>query len=136
MKTVTDEELIFLDNLVYLNVFDQAYKDTVIDFSVREIVEHVKLNWNADGTKDFYFIGTEDNQLAAISPDDWISLLENFSSKYEDYSDFWDGYILEDCVAESNEDGAFLTCTFVKRDEENNVEDIVVIFRGTASDAR
>lgn len=77
----------------------------------------------------------------------WIVLLNSFlyerdengnydkSHIKEENAEFLNTYCIEHYVTETPQGGAFRACSFVKKNDDEEVDDVVVIFRGTAGDA-
>ena len=127
MNQLTDKQLIFLDNIVYLDLSN--YEDSSISEAIEIILQ-----------EDSYFIrempeGTD--YRAQMYPEEWRRLLTSFLED-ESNSDFLNNYRIERFQNNDKVGDYFCACSFVKYSEENSdeAEDSVVSFRGTYGNAQ
>ena len=128
MNQLTDKQLIFLDNIVYLDLSD--YDGLSISNAIGRILE-----------KDDSFFKREmpektDNR-AQVYPEEWRRLLTSFI-KDKSNSDFLNDYKIEHFQNNDENGDYFCACSFVKyaKEDDNLIEDVTVIFRGTYGDAQ
>ena len=128
MNQLTDKQLIFLDNIVYLDLSN--YNKLSLSTTIERILQE----------DDSYFIrempeGTD--YRAQMYPEEWRRLLTSFLED-ESNCDFLNNYRIERFQNNDKVGDYFCACSFVKYSEEDSstVEDIVVSFRGTYGNAQ
>ena len=124
MSNVTNEQLIFLDNLIYLDFEKTINKlaDEDKRVSVGNLIEEI-LN-----DVDEYIYGNP----ACMSQEEWANLLTSFRNNSKN-EEFLNSYVIENYESHSAAEGGFRGCCFVKRDSNKKAEDTIVIFRGTST---
>ncbi len=123
MNDLTNEQLIFLDNLIYFDL--RQFKGERIVTAVETILSDPEsFVVKAMNTANY------GKMPASMTKEEWEVLLTAF---LENDRDFLESYTIEHPTNDYESDDYFCASTFVKYSEEDNsvVEDIAVIFRGT-----
>ena len=132
MDVVTYNHLLFLDNLIYLDFskFIDEFMSSSEETNEQKPTLYKLIEYLLETKTEIQ------SEPAKMSCEEWTSLLTFFKLE-EGNADFLNSYVIdiENYINNSAEDGAFRACTLVKRDDAGKVEDVVVIFRGTAGDA-
>ena len=143
---------IFLDNLIYLD-FTKAINYITEDSgkSSTSLLNIIQYYLN-DGYKELYLENNkpcEPTGYASMYVHEWDNLLNSFlyerdetgnydkSHIKEENADSLGSYIvdIDNYETHSAEEGAFRACTFLKKDETDSIEDVIVVFRDTAGNA-
>lgn len=147
MGNLTNEQLIFLDNLIYLNFgkIVNTYIASKEELTVGQLIKEIFNDFDTCSR----------GNIACMNQIEWSNLLKSFMYEYigDDengnpvYSedklnqtniDFLENYVIEqyddEATREGLEEEGFRACCFVKRNDIDEVEDVVAIFRETAGD--
>ncbi len=112
---ITDTQLIFLDNLIYLNLYDfdsNTVKET-IDLILEKSEKYI-----VDGT-------------AAMTTEQWRTLLTSFRDNPAN-AEFLENYVARNFVTGDTDEDGFRASCFVN---VNDTTDVIAVFRGTYAGA-
>ena len=117
MSQITDTQLIFLDNLIYL------------DLSTVPQLSNLTLNNVVNSILDSidYYIKDENDPPAAMTKQQWIDLLTSFKNNPAN-EEFLKNYKITNYVTNDTDTNGFRAACFVN---VNDVTDVAAIFRGT-----
>ncbi len=123
MNCVTNEQLLFLDNLIYLDFSEIVgfFSENNLDLTIGNLIDEI-LKSNS----------ILEDEPACMTKEQWTDLLTAFS-RNEKYADFLNDYVIENYESHTPDEGGFRACSFVKRSEDGTVEDAIAIFRGTST---
>ena len=113
MQTISDTQLIFLDNLIYLNIGD--FNGETLETAIKEI------SFNIDNYFD------EADPPAAMTKEQWVQLLTSFRDNPAN-TEFLKNYKITNYVTNDTDTNGFRAACFVN---VNDVTDVAAIFRGT-----
>ena len=116
MEKLTNTQLLFLDNLIYLNLFNQSGKK--LNVAIEYIINNI----------DDYVNG--ENTPASMTKSQWVELLKSFLNNKENEA-FLKDYTIQNYETNDTDENGLRACCFVK-ESNGNVEDVVAVFRGTS----
>ena len=117
MSEITNTQLLFLDNLIYLDLYkheNEALKDTI-----EKIIDNIDK-----------YIPDENNPPASMTKSQWVELLESFLNNKENEA-FLKDYTIQNYETNDSDENGLRACCFVK-ENNGNIEDVVAVFRGTS----
>ena len=117
MSEITNTQLLFLDNLIYLDLSElegETLKDTI-----EKIIDNIDI-----------YVPDEDNLPASMTKSQWVELLESFLNNKENEA-FLKDYTIQNYETNDTDENGLRACCFVK-ESNGNVEDVVAVFRGTS----
>lgn len=117
MSEITNTQLLFLDNLIYLDLFDQSGK------KLNKAIEYIINNIDK-------YVPDEDNPPASMIKSQWVELLE-YSLNNKENEAFLNDYTIQNYETNDSDKNGLRACCFVKKNN-GNIEDVVAVFRGTA----
>lgn len=117
MENLSNTQLLFLDNLIYLDLFDQSGK------KLNKAIEYIINNIDK-------YVPDEDNPPASMIKSQWVELLESFLNNKENEA-FLKDYTIQNYETNDTDENGLRACCFVK-ESNGNVEDVVAVFRGTS----
>ena len=117
MSEITNTQLLFLDNLIYLDLFELE-GETLKD-SIRNIIKKIDI-----------YVPDEENPPASMIKSQWVELLESFLNNKENEA-FLKDYTIQNYETNDTDENGLRACCFVK-ESNGNVEDVVAVFRGTS----
>lgn len=119
MNRMTLDQLVFLDNLIYLdfsNIFEK-YKNTSKVITTGTILDEVVNNI------DYY----TNSSPAAMTKAEWKTLLTSFKNNSEN-KEFLENYVVKNYVTNDTDENGMRAACFVNK---NDTTDVAVVFRGT-----
>ena len=116
MSEITNTQLLFLDNLIYLDLFNQSGKklNEAIEYIINNIDDYVN----------------DKNLPASMTKSQWVELLKSFLNNKENEA-FLNDYTIQNYETNDSDENGLRACCFVK-ESNGNVEDVVAVFRGTS----
>lgn len=117
MSEITNTQLLFLDNLIYLDLY--KYENEALKDTIEKIIDNIDK-----------YIPDENNPPASMTKSQWVELLESFLNN-EVNKNFLDDYIAQNYETNDTDENGLRACCFVK-ESNGNVEDVVAVFRGTS----
>ena len=121
MNNITDTQLIFLDNLIYLDLSQiQGNSINTEDRTVSEVITYMLDNIDL-------FVPNEADPPAAMTKQQWIDLLTSFKNNPAN-EEFLKNYKVTNYVTNDLDTNGFRAACFVN---VNDVTDVAAIFRGT-----
>ena len=117
MSEITNTQLLFLDNLIYLDLYkheNEALKDTI-----EKIIDNIDK-----------YIPDENNPPASMTKSQWVELLKSFLNNKENEA-FLNDYTIQNYETNDSDENGLRACCFVK-ESNGNFEDVVAVFRGTS----
>lgn len=116
MSEITNTQLLFLDNLIYLDLFE--FENETLKSTIQEIIKDI----------DDYVNG--EFLPASMTKSQWVELLESFLNNKENEA-FLNDYTIQNYETNDSDKNGLRACCFVK-ESNGNFEDVVAVFRGTA----
>ena len=117
MSEITNTQLLFLDNLIYLDLSE--FEGESLKSTIQEIIKDI-----GD------YVSEENNPPASMTKSQWVELLESFLNNKENEA-FLKDYTIQNYETNDTDENGLRACCFVK-ESNGNVEDVVAVFRGTA----
>ena len=117
MSEITNTQLLFLDNLIYLDLF--KFKNRTLNDTLKTIIKDIDI-----------YVPDEDNPPASMTKSQWVELLESFLNNKENEA-FLKDYTIQNYETNDTDENGLRACCFVK-ESNGNVEDVVAVFRGTS----
>ena len=117
MSEITNTQLLFLDNLIYLDLF--KFKNRTLNDTLKTIIKDIDI-----------YVSDEDNPPASMTKSQWVELLESFLNNKENEA-FLNDYTIQNYETNDTDENGLRACCFVK-ESNGNVEDVVAVFRGTS----
>lgn len=117
MSEITNTQLLFLDNLIYLDLSE--FEGESLKSTIQEIIKDI-----GD------YVSDENNLPASMTKNQWVELLESFLNNKENEA-FLNDYTIQNYETNDSDENGLRACCFVK-ESNGNVEDVVAVFRGTA----
>lgn len=116
MSEITNTQLLFLDNLIYLDLSE--FEGESLKSTIQEIIKDI----------DDYVNG--EFLPASMTKSQWVELLESFLNNKENEA-FLNDYTIQNYETNDSDKNGLRACCFVK-ESNGNFEDVVAVFRGTA----
>ena len=116
MSEITNTQLLFLDNLIYLDLL--KFKNRTLNDTLKTIIKDI----------DDYVNG--EFLPASMTKSQWVELLESFLNNKENEA-FLKDYTIQNYETNDTDENGLRACCFVKKNN-GNIEDVVAVFRGTA----
>ena len=116
MSEITNTQLLFLDNLIYLDLFE--FENETLKSTIQEIIKDID-NYVPDKFPP-----------ASMTKSQWVELLESFLNNKENEA-FLNDYTIQNYETNDSNENGLRACCFVKKNN-GNIEDVVAVFRGTA----
>lgn len=116
MSEITNTQLLFLDNLIYLNLYN--HENETLKDTIEKIIDNI----------DIYV--PDKFPPASMTKSQWVELLESFLNNKENEA-FLNDYTIQNYETNDSNENGLRACCFVKKNN-GNIEDVVAVFRGTA----
>ena len=117
MSEITNTQLLFLDNLIYLDLSE--FEGESLKSTIQEIIKDI-----GD------YVSDENNLPASMTKNQWVELLESFLNNKENEA-FLNDYTIQNYETNDSDKNGLRACCFVKENNEE-IADVVAVFRGTA----
>ena len=117
MSEITNTQLLFLDNLIYLDLSE--FEGESLKSTIQEIIKDI-----GD------YVSEENNPPASMTKSQWVELLESFLNNKENEA-FLKDYTIQNYETNDTDENGLRACCFVK-ESNGNFEDVVAVFRGTS----
>jgi trans-2-enoyl-CoA reductase len=124
MQKLTNGQLLFLDNLIYLDFSGvlKYYQSNHMELTLIDLIKYSLENIDK--------IVSDDNPPASMTKSQWVELLESFLNNKENEA-FLKDYTIQNYETNDSDENGLRACCFVK-ESNGNVEDVVAVFRGTS----
>ena len=124
MQKLTNEQLLFLDNLIYLDFSSvlKYYQSNHMELTLIDLIKYSLENIDKLVSEKF--------PPASMTKSQWVELLESFLNNKENEA-FLKDYTIQNYETNDTDENGLRACCFVK-ESNGNVEDVVAVFRGTS----
>ena len=124
MQKLTNEQLLFLDNLIYLDFSSvlKYYQSNHMELTLIDLIKYSLENIDKLVSDKF--------PPASMTKSQWVELLESFLNNKENEA-FLNDYTIQNYETNDSDKNGLRACCFVKENNEE-IEDVVAVFRGTA----
>ena len=127
MEKLTNTQLLFLDNLIYLDL--AKYEGNSL-FDIINDILNGKIEINGKEYKVIDSLIDDEFPPASMTKSQWVELLESFLNNKENEA-FLNDYTIQNYETNDTDENGLRACCFVK-ESNGNVEDVVAVFRGTS----
>ena len=127
MEKLTNTQLLFLDNLIYLDL--ARYEGNSL-FDIINDILNGEIEINEKEYKVIDSLIDDEFPPASMTKSQWVELLESFLNNKENEA-FLNDYTIQNYETNDSDENGLRACCFVK-ENNGNIEDVVAVFRGTS----